>query len=95
MTPSRKFHRMEYNAVLSETTILDPRFTKLAFNDNRAVDEAVHRVTAAAAVSCSPSSQPAPPPGGQEGEQGAGEQEVEPQMLFGGLFDEFLYQTCK
>ena len=35
----RKFHRMEYNAVLSETTILDPRFKKLAFNDNRAVDE--------------------------------------------------------
>ncbi|XP_055731770.1 zinc finger BED domain-containing protein 4-like [Salvelinus fontinalis] len=28
----RKFHRMEYNHVLSETAALDPRFKKLAFN---------------------------------------------------------------
>lgn len=32
---------MEYNTVLSETTVLDQRFKKLAFNDNRAVDEAL------------------------------------------------------
>uniref|UniRef100_A0A3Q3VLD9 Basal body-orientation factor 1 n=1 Tax=Mola mola TaxID=94237 RepID=A0A3Q3VLD9_MOLML len=36
----RKFYKIEYNTVLSETTILDPRFKKLAFSDNRAVDEA-------------------------------------------------------
>lgn len=74
----RKFHRMEYNTVLSETTVLDPRFKKLAFNDNRALDEALQRVTAAAAR-CTPSSQPAQPPGGQEGEEGARAPEVEPQ----------------
>lgn len=84
----RKFHRMEYNTVLSETTVLDPRFKKLAFNDNRAVDEALQRLTAAAAR-CSPSSQPAPPPGGQEGEEGAGALEVEPQTsAVWRLFDE-------
>nr|XP_046241207.1 zinc finger BED domain-containing protein 4-like [Scatophagus argus] len=59
----RKFHRMEYNTVLSETTILDPRFKKLAFNDTKAVDEAIQRITAAAARF----SQPTPLPGGQEG----------------------------
>nr|XP_033947194.1 zinc finger BED domain-containing protein 4-like [Pseudochaenichthys georgianus] len=75
----RKFHRMEYNTVLSESTILDPRFKRLAFNDNCAVDEALQRVTAAAAR-CDLSSQPAQPPGGQEGEEGARAPEVEPQM---------------
>ncbi|XP_073412762.1 zinc finger BED domain-containing protein 4-like [Dendrobates tinctorius] len=44
----RKFHRMEYNTLLSETTILDPRFKKLAFDDAQAVDEALERITAAA-----------------------------------------------
>ena len=29
----RKFHRMEYRHVLSETAALDPRFKKLAFSD--------------------------------------------------------------
>ncbi|CAM4510891.1 unnamed protein product [Leuciscus chuanchicus] len=60
----RKFLRMEYNTVHSETTLLDPRFKKLAFNDNRAVDEALQRISAAAAR-CTPSSQPAPPLEGQ------------------------------
>lgn len=44
----KKFHRMEYNTILSETTILDPRFKKVAFNDNRAVDKALQRITTAA-----------------------------------------------
>ncbi|KAK7881407.1 hypothetical protein WMY93_029816 [Mugilogobius chulae] len=69
----RKFHRMEYNSVLSETTILDPRFKKLAFNDNRAVDEALQRVTTAAARASQPT------PGGQEGEE-AEEDEEERQQ---------------
>ena len=41
----RKFHRMEYNSVFAESAILDPRFKKLAFNDNKAVDEAVQKLT--------------------------------------------------
>ena len=71
----RKFHRMEYNTVLSETTILDPRFKKLAFSENRAVDEALQRITAAAARS----SQSSPLPGGQEGEEAAEHEQEEPQ----------------
>ncbi|XP_051914613.1 zinc finger BED domain-containing protein 4-like [Hippocampus zosterae] len=71
----RKFHRMEWNTVLSETTILDPRFKKLAFTDNRAVDEALQRITAAAARA----SQTTPLPGGEEGEEGAEQQQEEPQ----------------
>ncbi|KAI4900017.1 hypothetical protein NFI96_023279 [Prochilodus magdalenae] len=59
----RKIHRMEYHTVLSETTILDPRFKKLAFNQNRAVDEALQRITAAATARSSLSS---PLLGGQE-----------------------------
>ncbi|XP_076737306.1 zinc finger BED domain-containing protein 4-like [Maylandia zebra] len=70
----RKFHRMEYNAVLSETTILDPRFKKLVFNDNRAVDEALQRITAAAR-----SSQPTPLPGNQEGEEAEEDEQKEQQ----------------
>ncbi|XP_060759792.1 zinc finger BED domain-containing protein 4-like [Neoarius graeffei] len=64
----RKFLHMEFNTVLSETTLLDPRFKKLAFSDNRAVDEALQRITAAAAK-CTPSSQPAPPLEGQVEEE--------------------------
>ncbi|KAL7875152.1 hypothetical protein SRHO_G00061220 [Serrasalmus rhombeus] len=71
----RKFHRMEYNTVLSETTILDPRFKKLAFNDNRAVDEALQRISAAAARS----SQSSPLPGGQEGEEAVEHEQEEAQ----------------
>ncbi|KAK9528362.1 hypothetical protein VZT92_012530 [Zoarces viviparus] len=71
----RKFHRIEYNTVLSESTILDPRFKKLAFNDNRAVDEALQRVTAAAARS----SQPTSLPEGQEGEEAAEHEQEQPQ----------------
>ncbi|XP_056269527.1 zinc finger BED domain-containing protein 4-like [Pseudoliparis swirei] len=52
----RKFHRIEYNPILSESTVLNPRFKKLAFHDNRAVDEALQRVTAAAARSGQPTS---------------------------------------
>ncbi|KAJ8333425.1 hypothetical protein SKAU_G00414330 [Synaphobranchus kaupii] len=83
----RKFHRMEYNHVLSETTALDPRFKKLAFSDNRALDEALQRITTAAGRG-SPSSQPAQVPD-QQGEEGAGAQAVEPQMsAIWRLFDE-------
>jgi len=71
----RKFHRIEYNTVLSESTILDPRFKKVAFNDNRAVDEALQRITAAAARS----SQPTSLPEGQEGEKAAEHEQEEPQ----------------
>lgn len=45
----KRFHRMEYNVLLSETSILDPRFKKLAFNAQGAVDEAVNRLITAAA----------------------------------------------
>ncbi|KAM4592402.1 E3 SUMO-protein ligase ZBED1-like [Odontesthes bonariensis] len=69
----KKFHRMEYNTILSETTILDPRFKKVAFNDNRAVDEALNRITTAASR-CEESSQLQ---GGHEGEEGAAARELE------------------
>lgn len=85
----RKFLRMEYNSVLSETTALDPRFKKLAFSENRAVDEALQRITAAAAR-CNPSSLSAPPPSeGQEGEVRAETRSQEPQAsAVWRLFDE-------
>lgn len=81
----RKFHRMEYNTVLSETTILDPRFKNLVFNDNRAVDEALQRITAAAARS----SQPTPLPGDQEGEEAEeGEQKEQQASAVWRFFEE-------
>jgi len=84
----RKLLRMEYNTVLSETSALDPRFKKLAFSDNRAVDEALQRITAAAAR-CNPSSLSAPPSEGQEEEVGAGVGSQEPQAsAVWRLFDE-------
>ena len=52
----RKFHRIEYNIVLSETATLHPRFNKLAFSDARAIDEALQRISSAAGRD-SPSSQ--------------------------------------
>ena len=61
----RKFHRIEYNHVLSETSALDPRFNKLAFSDARAIDEALQRITSAAGRD-RPSSQLAQAPGQQE-----------------------------
>ncbi|XP_040565848.1 E3 SUMO-protein ligase ZBED1 [Lepeophtheirus salmonis] len=64
-TMDRKFNRMEYNIILSETTILDPRFKKLAFNDTKAFEEAVHRITITAARL----SHPTTLPGGQKGTQ--------------------------
>ncbi|KAK2910398.1 hypothetical protein Q8A73_008113 [Channa argus] len=63
-----KFLRIEYNTVLSETTLLDPRFKKTWIHDNRAVDEALQRVSATAAK-CTSSSQPAPPLEGQVDEE--------------------------
>lgn len=60
----RKFHRMQCNSVFAESAILDPRFKKLAFNDNKAVDEAVQKITSEAAR-CNPSNE-APPSGSQE-----------------------------
>ncbi|XP_039593067.1 uncharacterized protein LOC120515810 isoform X2 [Polypterus senegalus] len=84
----RKFLRMEYNTVLSETTALDPRFKKVAFHDSRAVDEAFQRISAAAAR-CHPSSLSAPPSEGQEEEIGAGATSQEPQAsAVWRLFDE-------
>lgn len=74
-TMDKKFHRMEYKAVLSQTTILDPCFKKVAFNDNRAVDEALQRITRAASR-CGQSSQLQ---GGHEGEEGAARELEEPQ----------------
>lgn len=73
----RKFHRMEYNTVISETTVLDPRFKRLAFNDNRALDEALQRITAAAAR-CIPGSTCHGQPPEDQGEEEA-RAEVEPQ----------------
>ncbi|XP_040582127.1 zinc finger BED domain-containing protein 4-like [Lepeophtheirus salmonis] len=60
---NKMFHRLEYNIVLSETTILDPRFKKLAFNDTTAFDETVQRITSRAARF----SHPSPMSEGQEG----------------------------
>ncbi|XP_073323035.1 zinc finger BED domain-containing protein 4-like [Pagrus major] len=71
----RKFHRIEYNSILSETSMLDPRFKKLAFNDNRAADEALQRISAAAARY----GQPTPLPGGQKGEEATEDDQEEPQ----------------
>lgn len=48
MSMDRMFHRMKFNTILSEASVLDPRFKTLAFNNNRALDEALQRVTAAA-----------------------------------------------
>ncbi|KAL6470514.1 hypothetical protein MHYP_G00216330 [Metynnis hypsauchen] len=69
----KKFHRMEYNTILSETTILDPRFKKVAFNDNRAVDEALQRITTAALRY----GQSSHLQGGHGGEEGAAARELE------------------
>ena len=63
----RKFHRMEYNHVLTETAVLDHRLKKLVFSDVRAIDEALHRINSAAGRD-SPSSQLAQAPGQQEEE---------------------------
>ena len=57
---------MEYNHVLLKP---DPRFKKLAFSDARAIDEALQRITSAAARD-SPSSQLAQAQG-QQGEEGS------------------------
>ncbi|KAK1906602.1 Zinc finger BED domain containing protein 1 [Dissostichus eleginoides] len=46
----RKSHRMEYNTVLSESTVLDPRFKRLAFIDNCAVDEALQSNSSSSSV---------------------------------------------
>jgi hypothetical protein len=35
----KKFHRIEYNAVLSETTILDPRFKKADFSASSTTEQ--------------------------------------------------------
>ena len=70
-----QYHRIEYNSILSETSMLDPRFKKLAFNDNRVADEALQRISAAAARY----SEPAPLPGGQEGEEATEDEQEEPQ----------------
>uniref|UniRef100_A0A1A8EZV8 HAT C-terminal dimerisation domain-containing protein n=2 Tax=Nothobranchius korthausae TaxID=1143690 RepID=A0A1A8EZV8_9TELE len=71
----RTFHRMEYNTVLSETTILDPRFKKLAFSDNRAEDEALQRITTGAART----NQSTGLQGDQEGEEAEEQEQEEPQ----------------
>ncbi|KAK3854720.1 hypothetical protein Pcinc_038814 [Petrolisthes cinctipes] len=68
----KRFHRMEFNNVLAEASVLDPRFKKLAFNDSTALDEAVQRLKTAAA-NCTRNEPSAPP--GNQGE--AVSQEVE------------------
>ncbi|XP_069600377.1 zinc finger BED domain-containing protein 4-like [Ranitomeya imitator] len=79
-TMDRKFHNMEYNIVFSETTLLDPRFKKLAFSDTRAAEEAIKRITAAARCSQeAPDSQPMPSLGGQDDEAQAAAEAPEPQ----------------
>ncbi|XP_063050592.1 E3 SUMO-protein ligase ZBED1-like [Engraulis encrasicolus] len=60
---ANRFLRMEYHTLLSESSILDPRFKKKAFSDGQAAIEAVQRLTQAAAQ--------VPIPGPQVG--GAGE----------------------
>ena len=80
----KKFHRMEYNSIYAESTVLDPRFKKLAFDNDVAVDGAVQKITSEAAR-CNPSNK-APPSGSQEMVQ---EQEDEPQTSsIWRLFDE-------
>ena len=80
----REFNRMEYDTILSETTILDPRFKKLVFNDNRVVDKALQRITAAAR-----SSQPTPLPGDREGEEAEeGEQKEQQASAIWRFFEE-------
>ncbi|KAK3888618.1 hypothetical protein Pcinc_007344 [Petrolisthes cinctipes] len=68
----KRFHRMEFNNVLAEASVLDPRYKKLAFNDSTALDEAVQRLKTAAA-NCTRNEPSAPP--GNQGE--AVSQEVE------------------
>lgn len=44
-TMDRKYLRMEFNTVLSETALLDPRFKKLPFRNERATGDATKRNT--------------------------------------------------
>ncbi|MGH0151274.1 UNVERIFIED_CONTAM: hypothetical protein FKN15_059132 [Acipenser sinensis] len=45
---SRRFHNIEYQALLAEASLLDPRFKKRVFTDDRAAEETVRTITAAA-----------------------------------------------
>lgn len=56
----KRFHGMEFNNILAEASLLDPRFKKLAFNDSTAIDEAVQRLKTDAA-NCTHSEPSAPP----------------------------------
>ena len=58
-----------------ETTMLDPKVKKDSFSENKATDEALQRITAAAARH----TQPTPLPGGQEGEEATEDKQEEPQ----------------
>lgn len=71
---NRKFHKIEYNTIPSKTTTLDPRLKKLAFNENRAADETLQRIAAAAARH----GQLTPLPEGQEGEEATENEQEEP-----------------
>lgn len=46
---AKRFHRIEYNNLLSEASILDPRFKNKAFSDGQAASETAQRLTHAAA----------------------------------------------
>ena len=46
---AKHFHRIEFNALLSESSILDPRFKRKSFSDDQAATEAIQRLTTAAA----------------------------------------------
>lgn len=66
------------------STVLDPRFKKLAFSDNKAFDDAIYKITSAAAR-CDTNSE-APPLGGVEVDTVVEDQQ-QTQSIWG-LFDE-------
>ncbi|CAK6969319.1 zinc finger BED domain-containing protein 1-like [Scomber scombrus] len=47
---AKSFHRIEFHTLLSESSILDPRFKRKAFSDDQAANEAIQRLTHAAAA---------------------------------------------
>ena len=81
---AKRFHRIEFNALLSESSILDPRFKRKSFSDDQAATEAIQRLTTAAAqVTISNPSQ-------QEAlvEEGAAGGQVTEESMVWGDFDE-------
>ena len=79
---AKHFHRIEFNSLLAECSILDPRFKRKAFSNEQAANEAIQRLThAAAQVTLSN-----PPQEEALMEQGAaGGQPREESMVWGNL----------